>query len=75
MLGYILLALVALFFAVILIRAAMFRPKAQPVVGAEKVEFDEQAAVDAVTSEAVVNLMKRIIGQKNFVQLSSVPQK
>lgn len=50
MLGYILLALVALFFAVILIRAAMFRPKAQPVVEAEKVEFDEQAAVDALAA-------------------------
>ena len=50
MLGYILLALVTLFFAVILIRAAMFRPKAQPVVEAEKVEFDEQAAVDALAA-------------------------
>ena len=38
-------------------------------------ETKYEAAVDAVTSEAVVNLMKRIIGQKNFVQLSSVPQK
>ena len=50
MLGYILLALVCLFLAVILIRAAMFRPKAQPVVEAEKVEFDEQAAVDALSA-------------------------
>ena len=48
MLGYILLALIALFFAVIFIRAAMFRPKAQAAVEAEKVEFDEQAAVDAL---------------------------
>ena len=50
MLGYILLALIALFFAVIFIRAAMFRPKAQAAVEAEKVEFDEQAAVDALAA-------------------------
>ncbi|MBO7184253.1 MAG: M20/M25/M40 family metallo-hydrolase [Oscillospiraceae bacterium] len=50
MAGYVLLALVAVFFAVILIRAAMFRPKQQPVAAAEPIEFDQQAATDALAA-------------------------
>ena len=50
MVGYIALALVGLFLAVILIRAAMFRPKKQADVQAEPVEFDRQAAVDALAA-------------------------
>ena len=45
---YVILGLVALFFAVVLIRAAMFRPKTQPSAQADPVQFDEQAAIDAL---------------------------
>ena len=45
MAGYIILGLVALFLAVILLRAAAFKPKAQPEVSAEEVAFDADAAV------------------------------
>ena len=48
MVGYAIAALVVVFFAVILIRAAMFRPKSQPVSNPEPVSFDQQAAVDAL---------------------------
>jgi hypothetical protein len=37
MVGYVILGIVALFLAVILIRAAMFRPKKQPPVSREAV--------------------------------------
>ena len=42
---YILLGLLAAFLAVILIRAALFKPKAQPPVSQEPVSFDADAAV------------------------------
>ena len=45
MVGYMILGLVAVFFAVILIRTAMFQPKAQPEVSAEEVKVDTDAAV------------------------------
>ena len=48
MIGYILLGLVGLFLAVILIRAALFRPKKQPTVNQEHISFDEGAAVEAL---------------------------
>ena len=48
MAGFIVLGLVAVFFSVILIRAAMFRPKQQPVAQAEAIEFDQQAAIDSL---------------------------
>ena len=41
----IVLGLIVLFLAVILVRAAMFRPKAQPPISQEPVEFDKDAAV------------------------------
>ena len=48
MVGYIILGSVALFLAVILIRAAMFRPKKQPPVSQEAVSFDQDSAVEAL---------------------------
>lgn len=45
---YIVLGLIALFLAVILLRAAMFRPKTMPVTEAEPVEFDGDKAVSAL---------------------------
>ena len=45
---YVLLALLALFLAVIIIRALIFKPKAQPPVSQETVTFDKDAAVDAL---------------------------
>ena len=48
MIGYIILGLVALFFAVILIRTLNFKPKAQPQTPQETVSFDKDAATDAL---------------------------
>ena len=48
MIGYLILGLVAVFFAVILIRTLNFKPKAQPEVSQEAVFFDKDAAVDAL---------------------------
>ena len=48
MIGYIILGLVVLFFAVILIRTLRFTPKAQPVISEEPADFDKDAAVDAL---------------------------
>ena len=48
MIGYLILGLVAVFFAVILIRTLNFKPKAQPEVSQEAVSFDKDAAVDAL---------------------------
>ena len=45
MLGYILLALVAAFFAVVLIRTLNFKPKAQPEISDEEITFDRDNAV------------------------------
>ena len=42
----IVLGLIVLFLAVLLVRAAMFRPKAQPPISQEPVEFDKDAAVN-----------------------------
>jgi len=46
----ILLALLVVFLAVILIRAAMFQPKAQPPVSNEEISFDKDAAVESLAS-------------------------
>ena len=48
MFGYILLGLIALFFAVVLIRTLTFTPKAQPSCDGGEVTFDREAAVDAL---------------------------
>ena len=46
--GYIILGIVALFVAVVAIRTALFRPKAQPPVSEEAVEFDRDKAISAL---------------------------
>ena len=48
MVGYVLLAALAVLLAVILVRTAAFKPKVQPVSHSESVEFDRQAAIDAL---------------------------
>ena len=50
MIGYIIGGVIGVFLAVILIRAAMFRPKTQPVTQAEPIEFDQQAAIDSLAA-------------------------
>ena len=45
---YIILVLIAAFFAVILIRAAAFNPKPQPPISEEAVTFDKDAAVSSL---------------------------
>ena len=45
---YIILGLIGLFFAAVLIRTAMFKPKQQPTVSQETVDFDRNAAVNAL---------------------------
>lgn len=49
MVGYVILGIVVLLFAVVLIRTALFRPKAQPPVADETVEFDRDAAINALS--------------------------
>lgn len=46
--GYAILAAVLLFLAVLIIRALAFRPKAQPNTAVAEVNFDKDAAVDAL---------------------------
>ena len=46
--GYVILALVAALVAVILVRTALFRPKAQPAISNEAVTFDKDAAISAL---------------------------
>ena len=46
--GYAILGLMILFFAVVLIRTAMFKPKAQPPVSEEKLDFDREKTVTAL---------------------------
>ena len=41
----------------------------------EDYDVKYEAAVDAITSDAVVAIMKKIVGEKNFVQLSLTPAK
>ena len=48
MVGYVILGLVALFLAVIVIRALMFKPKEQSAVSNEEITFDKDAAVSAL---------------------------
>ena len=45
MIGYIILAVVVIFLAVILIRTAAFQPKPQPAVSREEVTFDKDATI------------------------------
>jgi len=48
MVGLVILALVIVFFAVILIRTLRFTPKPQPTLSDEEVTFDKDASVDAL---------------------------
>ena len=48
MIGYLILALIGAFFAVILIRALCFTPKAAQSATGEAVSFDKDAAIDAL---------------------------
>ena len=48
MFGYILLAVVLLFVAVVTVRTIRFKPKAQPEISDEEYPFDKDAAVDAL---------------------------
>ena len=48
MIGYCILALVAVFLTVILIRTLRFAPKPQPATSQETVSFDNDAAIDAL---------------------------
>ncbi len=48
MIGYILFGLVAVFLAVIVLRALLFTPKAQPEIPREDISFDREAAVSAL---------------------------
>ena len=48
MVGYIILALIGAFVALVLVRTLMFKPKAQKAISSEEVSFDQQAAVDAL---------------------------
>ena len=45
MVGYVILGLVAAFLAVIVLRALLFKPKAQPEISAQPVQVDAQTAV------------------------------
>lgn len=47
MIGY-LLCLVVAFVAVVLVRTALFRPKAQPAITEDAVDFDKEQAVDSL---------------------------
>ena len=46
--GIIIGGLIALLLAVILLRAAFFKPKKQPAISNEAIEFDKDAAVFAL---------------------------
>lgn len=48
MIGYCILILVAVFVAVVLVRTALFRPKAQPAISEEPIEFDKEQAIDSL---------------------------
>ena len=47
---YLILALVVLFFAVVLIRTLNFKPKAQPAVSNEDIHFDREGAAEALAT-------------------------
>ena len=48
MIGWLILAVIAVFFAVIFLRALRFTPKPQPELSQEEVAFDKDAAVEAL---------------------------
>ena len=58
---YVLLGLLAAFLAVILIRAALFRPRRQPETAAEAVEFDQDAPVEALAELIRCNRTEAVV--------------
>ena len=70
---YLFLGLLALFLSVILLRAAFFRPKAQPPVTPTDVEFDRNAAITAlqklVQCKTVSNVEKDLEDDGEFEKL------
>ena len=48
MIGYLILAVLVAFIAVVAIRTIRFRPKPQPEVTKEEIAFDRDAAVDSL---------------------------
>ena len=48
MIGYLILAVLVAFIAVVAVRAIRFRPKPQPAVTKEEIVFDKDAAVDSL---------------------------
>ena len=50
MLGWIIFGIIVVFLAIILVRAAMFKPKAQPIITGEDVSFDKDAAISALAT-------------------------
>ena len=47
--GYVILAIIGLLLAVIVLRAALFKPKKQPAVSCDPVSFDKEQAVDTLS--------------------------
>ena len=50
MIGYIILAVVAVLLAVVTIRTAAFKPKAQPKISNEEITFDTESAVESLAT-------------------------
>ena len=50
MLGWIIFGIIVVFLAVILVRAAMFKPKAQPAITGEEISFDKDAVISALAT-------------------------
>ena len=50
MIGYIILAALAVFLVVIAVRTAAFKPKAQPQISNEEITFDKDAAVESLAT-------------------------
>lgn len=48
MIGYCILVLIAVFVAIVLVRTALFRPKAQPKISEEPIEFGKEQAIDSL---------------------------
>ena len=73
---YIILGLLALFLAVILLRAAFFRPKKAPKAAQETVDFDRKAAVFAlqklIQCKTVSNVDKEMEDDAEFEKLIAI---
>ena len=76
MIGYILLAVIVVFVAVIAVRTIRFTPKPQPQVDKETFDFDKNAAVDAlkalVRCKTVSNIDSALEDDAEFEKLISL---